>query len=58
MQRPKRAEERAMQKRKEDDRVDEQIAESFPASDAPSYAGGPHAIGGPRRPKSRPQPPG
>lgn len=39
-----------MQKRKEDDRVDEEVAESFPASDPPSYAGGTHAVGGPRRP--------
>jgi len=47
------AEERAEKERREDERVDEQSAESFPASDPPSYAGGQHAIGGPRRPKSR-----
>jgi hypothetical protein len=49
----KSAEEQAKKKRKEDERVDEEIAESFPASDPPSYAGGSHAIGGPRRPKRR-----
>jgi hypothetical protein len=48
----KPAEEQAKKKRKEDERVDEQSAESFPASDPPSYSGGSHA-GGPRRPKSR-----
>jgi hypothetical protein len=31
-------------------RLDEQIEESFPASDPPSYAGG-AAIGEPKRPK-------
>ena len=45
--------ERAEKERREDECVDEQSAESFPASDPPSYAGGQHAIGGPRRPKSR-----
>ena len=35
-------------------RIDEQIEESFPASDPPSYAGG-TAIGEPRRPKDRTQ---
>jgi hypothetical protein len=48
--RRKPADEQA-KKKKDDARVDEQVAESFPASDPPSYAGGPHAIGGPRRPK-------
>jgi len=47
------AKERAKEKHRQDVRVDEQSAESFPASDPPSYAGGPHAIGGPRRPKPR-----
>lgn len=40
-------------KREEEERrVDEEIAESFPASDPPSYAGG-AAIGEPRRQKHR-----
>ena len=47
----KNAEERAKDKRREDRQVDEQSAESFPASDPPSYAGGTHAVGGPRRVK-------
>ena len=34
-------------------RLDAEIEESFPASDPPSYAGGPHAVGGPERPKRR-----
>jgi hypothetical protein len=52
---PKRtpAEEQVKEKRRQDERVDEQRAESFPASDPPSYAGGAHSVGGPRRPKSR-----
>jgi hypothetical protein len=49
----KSPEEQAKEKHRQDERVDEQSAESFPASDPPSYAGGQHAIGGPRRPKSR-----
>jgi hypothetical protein len=44
--------EEATTKERKEARVDEQIAESFPASDPPSYAGGSHAIGGPRRRKS------
>jgi hypothetical protein len=47
------AKERAKKAQKDDARIDEQSAESFPASDPPSYAGGSHAIGGPRRPKPR-----
>jgi hypothetical protein len=34
-------------------RIDEEIEESFPASDPPSFAGGRHAVGEPRRPKDR-----
>jgi hypothetical protein len=47
----KPADEQARKKREESARVDEEVEDSFPASDAPSYAGGSHAIGGPRRPK-------
>jgi hypothetical protein len=36
----------------EERRVDEEIEDSFPASDPPSYAGG-GAVGEPRRPKDR-----
>jgi hypothetical protein len=47
------ADEKPDKSRKEQERrIDEEIADSFPASDPPSYAGGPIA-GGPRRPKSR-----
>jgi hypothetical protein len=35
----------------EETRLDEEIEESFPASDPPSYAGG--AVGEPKRPKER-----
>ncbi|HXL99216.1 MAG TPA: hypothetical protein VN932_04740 [Rhizomicrobium sp.] len=34
-------------KKKQDDKVDEESEESFPASDPPSYAGGDHAVGAP-----------
>ena len=41
----------APKKRNEEERrIDEEIEESFPASDPPSYAGG-AAIGEPKRPK-------
>jgi hypothetical protein len=33
--------------------IDEEIEQSFPASDPPSYAAGGAAIGEPRRPKER-----
>jgi hypothetical protein len=36
----------------EERRIDEEIEDSFPASDPPSYAGG-MAIGEPKRPKDR-----
>jgi len=42
-------------KSKQDRKVDEQEAESFPASDPPSYAGGSHAIGAPKE-RETPQP--
>jgi len=43
----------ALKKRDEEERrIDEEIEESFPASDPPSYAGG-GAVGEPKRPKDR-----
>ena len=43
----------APKKRDEEERrIDEEIEESFPASDPPSYAGG-GAVGEPKRPKDR-----
>ncbi|HEX9158841.1 MAG TPA: hypothetical protein VF835_01335 [Rhizomicrobium sp.] len=53
MRKPKPADEKAKKKQREDRLVDEEVAASFPASDPPSYAGGSHAVGGPRRPKPR-----
>ena len=42
-----------LKKRDEEERrIDEEIEESFPASDPPSYAGG-GAVGEPKRPKDR-----
>lgn len=32
---------------KRDERIDEEVDETFPASDPPSYAGGKHAVGAP-----------
>jgi hypothetical protein len=43
---------------KAESRIDEEIEDSFPASDPPSFAGGCHAVGNPRRPKGRENPPG
>jgi len=43
---------------KTEGRIDEEIEDSFPASDPPSFAGGCHAVGNPRRPKERKVPPG
>ena len=37
---------------RDEKRIDAEIEESFPASDPPSYAGGCHAVGEPRRPKN------
>jgi hypothetical protein len=42
---------------KTESRIDEEIEDSFPASDPPSFAGGCHAVGNPRRPKERKNPP-
>lgn len=41
-----------------DRKVDRQSAESFPASDPPSYAGGKHIVGAPRNRESQPLRPG
>jgi hypothetical protein len=35
--------------------VDDQIEDSFPASDPPSYAGGSHRAGAPKEPKKAPK---
>lgn len=41
-------------KREDEERqIDEEIEESFPASDPPSYAGGGTTVGEPKRPKDR-----
>ena len=45
MPRPKR---HPAKPRKENKKIDEQVEESFPASDPPSFAGGKHLIGAPR----------
>jgi hypothetical protein len=34
----------------EQKKIDQQVEDSFPASDPPSYAGGKHSIGEPPRP--------
>ena len=44
-------------KSKQDAQIDEQEGESFPASDPPSYAGGSHAIGAPKK-RETPRPRG
>ena len=36
-------------KKKLDEKVDQQSDESFPASDPPSYSGGKHIIGAPKK---------
>lgn len=41
-------------KSKQDEKVDEQSDESFPASDPPSYAGGKHAVGAPKKRETPP----
>ena len=35
--------------------VDDQIEDSFPASDPPSYAGGPHRAGAPKQQDKKPK---
>lgn len=36
-----------------ENKVDEEIAESFPASDPPAYMGGERGMGAPKRPKPK-----
>jgi hypothetical protein len=36
-----------------EDKIDEEIAESFPASDPPAYMGGERGMGAPKRPKPK-----
>ena len=36
-------------KRRENRRIDEQVEESFPASDPPAFMGGKHIVGAPKR---------
>jgi hypothetical protein len=36
----------------EQKKIDQEVEDSFPASDPPSYAGGKHSIGEPPRPDS------
>lgn len=38
---------------KQEDKVDRQMRESFPASDPPAFAGGQHFIGAPKERKSK-----
>lgn len=37
-----------------DEKVDQQVEDSFPASDPPSYSGGKHIIGAPKERESEP----
>jgi hypothetical protein len=37
-----------------DEKIDQQVADSFPASDPPSYSGGNHIIGAPTGRESEP----
>lgn len=50
--RARQGEEAKPKRREEERRIDEEIEESFPASDPPSYAGG-GAVGEPKRPERR-----
>lgn len=38
--------------KKQDDKIDRQMKDSFPASDPPSFSGGKHIIGAPRERES------
>ena len=37
------------QKKRENRRIDEQVEESFPASDPPAFVGGKHIVGAPQK---------
>jgi hypothetical protein len=41
-------------KKKQDDKIDRQMKDTFPASDPPSYSGGKHIIGAPQERESDP----
>ena len=38
-----------VRKKRENRRIDEQVEESFPASDPPAFVGGKHIVGAPKR---------
>lgn len=38
--------------RREEHRIDAEVEDSFPASDPPSYAGGMHRAGAPKKPRT------
>jgi hypothetical protein len=38
-------------KSRDEDKIDSQVEDSFPASDPPSYAGGAHRAGAPKPPR-------
>jgi len=40
------------ERKKQDDKIDRQMKDSFPASDPPSYSGGKHIIGAPKERES------
>jgi len=42
------------QKQKQEDKIDQQVEDSFPASDPPSYSGGKHIVGAPKERESDP----
>lgn len=45
-------------RKKQDDKIDRQMKDSFPASDPPSYSGGKHIIGAPKERESESPKPG